>query len=180
MITWGKFQEPALREIPPLMVLSEETGASVTFRFRAARWAAATLVLGGLLLGLAARLWLRGSGPGAGVAVLAGFGLLLLYSTVYSWTASQWLKADAGTRSITFHKRNLYGLVDWEKPAGEFQAIRVFRGMRSSNWTIMLVGQDGYELFLGENVLGALTRDRALALADKVASRTGIPVQAGS
>jgi hypothetical protein len=44
----------------------------------------------------------------------------------------------------------------------------------------MLVGQDGYELFLGENVLGALTRDRALALADKVASRTGIPVQAGS
>jgi hypothetical protein len=166
-----------MREIPPTMVLSEETGASVIFRFRSGRWAAATLVLGGLLLAVATRGWLHGSGPRALLAVLAGFGLLLLYSTVYSLTATQWLKADPATRTVTFYKDNLYGRVAWEKPACEFQAIRVFRQMKSSTWTILLVDQEGYELSLGENVFGAWSRKRALALADKVSSRTGIAVQ---
>ena len=110
------------------------------------------------------------------LAVLGLFGLLLLYSTLYSLTAVQWLRVDGIRHTVRFHKRNLCGLTDWERPPAAFRELQVLRYRRQSNWNVVLVDQDGRELFLGEHVFGAFSRERALALADKVASRTGIRV----
>jgi len=160
------------------MVLAEETATSVTFRFRNRPWALVTGPLGAAVLALAARLWAAGASPRPAVAVLAGFGLLLLYSTLYSLTATQWLRVDGLRHTVQFHKQNFYGLLAWEKAAAEFRELQVIRYRQQTNWNIVLVDQDGERLFLGENVLGALSRARALALAEKVGSRTGIRIEA--
>jgi hypothetical protein len=165
-------------EAVPLMVLAEETEDRVTFRFRGDRWAAATLVPGLLLAGIAVRLLLGGHRPGPLSWILGGLGLLLLWSTLYSFTATQWLQAVQSRRSVVFRKRNLYGLVAWERRADAFQGLRVGRSLRSLNWHIELVCADGTVLPLGENAFGAPDEARALALADRVARRTGIPIQA--
>ena len=166
-----------MRENPPIMVLSEETGDSVTFRFRGRRWAVATLIPGSALVVLVGRLHFS---PGTSNPLLLGvvgmFGVLLLYSSVYSWTATQWLIAGGSRRSVRFHKKNVYGLVEWEKPGSDFAAIRVWKYSRAQNWSVTLVDQDGYGLHLGENAFGAFGHERACALARKVSSRTGIPL----
>ncbi len=167
-----------MRENPPIMVLSEETPEDVTFRFKGNRWAAATFIPGVALLWLVRHLHLLGRSQPWMLAVVGLFGLLLVYSSVYSATADQWLTASGRRKTIRFHKKNLYGLVEWEKVPGEFQSLRVGRHLRSSNWQIALVDRDGFELYLGENAFGAFTLERALHLADKVSQRTGIPLEA--
>ena len=44
------------------------------------------------------------------------------------------------------------------------------------NWTIMLVGNDGMQLFLGENEFGSFNRERALGLAERAGRLVGIIV----
>ena len=164
-----------MQENPPLMELAEETPASVTFRFRGKRWALGTLLLGLALLGVVLKQ--AGHAPPLGLAVLGGFGVLLLYSSLYSYHSVQWLTVDAQNRTIRFHKKNFYGLLAWEKPAFAFQGIQVLRAGKASNWSIVLVADDGYRLQLGESFVGAWTRAKALELAHKVSSRSGLPVE---
>ena len=167
-----------MRENPPIMVLAEETPEEVTFRFRGRRWAVATLIPGVALLWLVRHLHLLGRSQTWMLVVLGMFGLLLVYSSLYSATADQWLTVSGPRKTIRFHKKNLYGLVAWEKGPGEFQSVKVQKHMKSSTWQITLVCSDGFELQLGESALGAFTRERALHLASKVSQRTGIPLEA--
>lgn len=170
-------QEIALRENPPIMVLSGETPDSVTFRFRGNRWALATLIPGLVLLWLTTKLHFIGHSPTWALAVIGVFGMFLVYSSVYSSTATQWLVASSGTRTIKFYKKNLYGLVQWERSQRDFQGIRVGRHLKSSNWQIALVCSDGLELQLGENAFGAFSYESAFDLATKISCRTGIMIQ---
>lgn len=162
------------------MVLSEETPELLTFRFKGKAWATATLAGGLALLGLTAGLHARGTTPTLPLAILGTFGALLLYSTLYSLTARQWLTLSKIRRTIRFHKQNLYGRVDWERPAGAFRCIRVGRHLKASNWRITLVCQDGLELDLGESFLGASTQARALDLAGRISGPTGIAVESST
>lgn len=166
-----------MRENPPIMVLSEESPEGVTFRFKGNRWAMGTLVPGIALLWLAVRLHLAGQGPAWHGAVVGTFGLLLVYSSLYSVTADQWLAVSSTRQTITFHKKNLYGLVHWERPAQAFRGLRIGRRAKASNWHIVLVCDDGLELDLGENALGAFTYERALNLARKVSDRLGLRIE---
>lgn len=166
-----------MRENPPIMVLSEETPESVTFRFKGTRWAVATFIPGVVLLGLVTRLYLSAHSPSRLLVIVGMFGALLVYSSLYSLTADQWLVASGSRKTLKFHKKNLYGLVEWERPPQDFQGITVGRHLRSSNWQITLVCRDGLELYLGEHALGAFTLERALNLARKVSDRTGIMVK---
>ncbi len=159
------------------MVISEETPESVTFRFKGNRWAVATLLPGVALLWLVRNLYLSNHSAHWLLAVVGLFGLLLVYSSIYSATADQWLTASSHPKVIQFHKKNLYGLVEWRRPSEAFQAIKVGRYGRSSNWQIALVCRDGLELYLGENAFGAFTHERAMNIAMKVSSRTGIMVE---
>ena len=163
-----------MRENPPLMVLAEETPDTLTFRFNGKAWALTTLVLGVALLALVAKLFASSNLPHWVLAIVGVFGLLLLYSSVYSATADQWLTVSAARKTIRFHKKNLYGLIEWERLPQDFRSIQVGRYIRSSNWQIALVCNDGFELYLGENAFGALSYERAMNLAMKVTSRTGI------
>lgn len=167
-----------MQETPLIMVLVEETPDRATFRFEGTRWAVATLVPGLVLVAVAGKLLLTGKSL-PWVLILTGvFGLALIYSSVYSATASQWLVADRGRRTVTYHRRNLYGQVHWERPAQEFQGL--FMGhhrVRDINWQIILRCQDGEDLYLGESIFGAMSLDRALAVAAMIGDRTGIPVQ---
>ncbi len=164
------------------MVLVEESELRQVFRFRNKRWGVATLVAGLVLI--ASLGWLQATHKAGFLqsAIFYGFGVLLLYSSLYSLRADQWLIVDGNRRSIHFHKSNLYGLVDWERPGLDFKEIRVFRAAtsrgtgRAKNWTIMLASGDGVNLFLGENEFGAFSRERALQLAGKVGQLAGITV----
>ena len=165
-----------MKEHSPIMVLSEETPESVTFRFNGNRWAMATLILGVILLGLVSKLYLSDFSPDWILFTAGFFGLLLVYSSIYSATADQWLTVSGNRKTVKFYKNNLHGLVEWEKSSREFRGIQVGRHLRSSNWQIALVCSDGVELYIGENVFGALTLEQATNLAMKVSNRTGIKV----
>jgi hypothetical protein len=158
------------------MVLVEETAGELTFRFKGQAWAAATVVPGLALLGVVGWLFRSGYAQRYLLVILGLFGMALLYSSFYSLTASQWLRAGGERRSLRFHKKNLYGLVDWERPAAEFHCVRVGRSLRSSSWHITLIPLEGAELELGENAFGSYTLEGALALATKLSLRTGVPV----
>lgn len=166
-----------MRENPPIMVLAEETAEEVTFRFRGRRWAVATLIPGVALLGLVRHLYLLGRSQTWMLVVVGVFGVLLVFSTLYSLTADQWLTVSGPRKTVRFHKKNLYGLVAWEKGPGEFQSVKVQKHMKSSTWQVALVCSDGFELQLGESVFGAFTLERAIQLAAKVSQRTGIPLE---
>ena len=158
------------------MVLDEDGEDHQVYRFHGERWALFTLAIGIALVGGMVLAWSRGQTW----VVQAGLGLfaaLMFGSTLYSLHADQWLKVDGATRSIAFHKENLYGLVDWRRGGGEFLGVRVCRASaRAMNWRIQLVDRQGYTLQIGENALGSLSRERAVAIARKVGRLVGIPV----
>lgn len=158
------------------MVLSEETEDLVAFQFKGNRWALATFIPGVILLGIAVRLYFTENPQNVLLAIVGIFGLMLIYSSVYSLTSVQWLTADSKTKAVKFYKKNIYGLVEWEKQGDDFKEIAVWRNSGSTNWAISLVCNDGYELYIGENVFGALSYEKALAIANKVSSRTGIRI----
>jgi hypothetical protein len=170
----------SIRENPPIMVLEEETPDTMTFRFRGRRWAVATLVPGLLLVGTAAKLHLAGNRQTALLAVLGIFGLLLVYSTVYSLTADQWLAVDGRRRTVRFRKKNLYGLVEWERKGSELLEVRVWKPLRSQSWHITIHDRDDFGLEVGENVFGALSKEKAVDLANRIAARTDLPVNVPS
>lgn len=168
-----------IEEIPPIMVLEEESPDRLLFRFRGGRWGAATLA-GGLAL-ITASGWFRFSKdlPFLQLAVFVFFGLLLLYSSLFSFTANQFLIVDGKSGSINFHKKNLYGRVDWKRSGDRFKEIRIFRPMAANhrpgkNWAIMLVCHDETNLFLGEHELGSRSRGSAFTLAENIGRLAGI------
>jgi len=163
--------------IPPLMVLAESPPERLLFRFRGRLWGWVTLLVGAPLV--AGSVWfLFARDPSIPSLALTGsFGLLLLYSSLYSLTADQFLIVDGATHSVRFHKKNLFGSVGWERGGDQFKEIKVFRATPTAkNWTIMLVGVDGRELFIGENEFGSLHHENAVELAGQVGRLAGIRV----
>jgi len=169
-----------ISENHPIMTLIEETLARLTFQFKGRAWAAATIFPGFILLAVAIYLAARGNPNTVILAIVGLLGTVLIYSSLTSLTSTQWLTADSSTRTIKFYKKNIYGLVAWEKSAGEFKAIHVGRSVRSTNWNITIITNDGDALPIGENVFGAFNFESALELANKVSRRTGIKVDAPS
>jgi hypothetical protein len=177
---------PFIEEIPPLMVLAEASASRLIFRFRNRVWGLATLAGGLTLVGTTAWFQVSHSLQSWQFAIIYLFGLVLLYSSVYSFTADQFLTVDGRDGVVHFHKSNLYGRVDWERPGNQFKEIRVSRARTiqgpgvARNWVITLIGGDGLQLFLGENEFGSMSRDGAKALADNVGRLAGIKVNEDS
>jgi len=171
-----------IEEIPPIMVLEENAGLRIVFRFRNRLWGTITLAAGLAIIGAFGWYQLRYNNWSWQVGLFSLFGLLLLYGSLYSFTADQFLVVNGVGRSIRFHKKNLYGRVDWERRGDQFKEIHVFRAKasrgRAKNWSILLVGGDGTELFLGENEFGSFSREGAIELAGNVSRLTGIQVHA--
>ena len=166
-----------VRESAPIMELVDETPVRLTFRLQSRRWALATLIPGLVLAGLSVAGRLDVPAAPAQVLALAGAsGAVLLYSSVYRWTAVQWLVADGGRRVIRYHQHNFHGLVDWEKPGSDFEAIRVWRRRWATHWAITLRDRAGNGLQLGKNTFGAFSHEDAIILAGKVSARTGVPI----
>jgi hypothetical protein len=163
----------------PLMVLAEDSADRVVYRFRGKRWGVFTLILGITLVGVGFTTIVH-RGDVRVVSLALVFGVLMLLSTLYSFTAEQWLQVDGSQRAIRFHKKNLYGRADWERPGSDFAEIRVFRpsarGGPAANWSILLVDRNGAQLSLGENEFGSFHRERALELAGKLGRLAGIAV----
>ena len=166
-----------ITEVTPIMELSNETDTHMQFRFRGRRWALGTFFPGLALCLIPAYLYLQGNEAVPVLAALGLLGVVLLFSSLYSLTSSQWLIVDGNTRTVIFHKDNLYGQTDWERPAGEFVAIRIGKRPPASNWHITLLCEDGTLLNVGENIFGAETHPIALRLADKFGDLTGISVE---
>ena len=170
----------AVREIPPIMVLEEDGEERQTYRFHGTRWALFTLAIGIALSSGLTIAWTHGQ-PWYVESLLGLFAALMFYSTLYSLHADQWLEVDGRSRAIAFHKANFYGLTDWRRDGSAFRAVRVFRASgRAATWSILLVGDDGLGLHVGENALGSLRRERALEIANKIGRLAGIPVIEGS
>ena len=172
-----------VKEIPPLMVLAEETGNRQIFRFRGKHWALITFMIGIFVLSGATYIQVIGKRELLLLSCLYVFGLLLIYSSLYSLTADQWLQVEGRKKTVKYHKKNLYGKIEWCRSGEQFKEIRVFRDLldrsRNMNWTIMLVANDGSEFFLGENEFGSFTRENALRIAEKAGHLSGITVVEG-
>lgn len=168
-----------VREIPPHMVLVEESDTHQLFRFNGKRWALVTLFLGLACVGIAVCVQFAQTPSPWLQLMLAGFGVLLLFSSVYSFLADQWLLVDGVRHTLKFHKKNLYGSVEWERPGSSFKGLRVFRGYEHKSWTILLRCHDGLELSIGDSEFGCLDREGALALARKAGGLAGIAVIEG-
>jgi nicotinamide riboside transporter PnuC len=167
-----------IREYPPIMVLTEETPDYLTFRFKSQGWAVATLIPGIILVAVVLYLYAIGNPSTLLLAVVGLFGFLLIFSSIYSLSSDQWLTADGRTKTIKFHKQNIYGLTNWERSANEFEEIRVWKSRKAINWATTIVCKDGLLLQIGENVFGAMNYEKALDLANKVSNRSDIKVDA--
>ncbi len=162
----------------PMMALAEESERRQVYAYQARLWMLATLVPGVACLGLA--FWLQTAFEEAELLVtlpLFVFGLLMLYSTWYSLTADQWLMFDGEHKLVRFHKRNMYGRIDWELPAEEFTCIRVICQKDTKHWVLQLIGTPKQRLLFGDSAFAKMSRSRAITLAEKAGELTGIRVQ---
>ena len=128
-----------IKEIPPIMVLAEKSADRLVFRFRNRLWG--MLTVGGGLALIAASAWFEFSHNlrFLQLAIFYFFGLLLLYSSLYSFTADQFLIVDGRDGSVHFHKRNLYGRVDWERHGDQFKG---HQGVQAQNRARAGAGQE--------------------------------------
>ena len=166
-----------MRAVSPFMILTEETLDSLTFRFNGDRWAVLTLIPGVVLMIVVCALYLQGQSPNWLLLVVGMFGLVLLYSTIISVTGEQWLTVNGSRRTIRFYKKTLYGLVDWERSAPEFECVKVSKNLRSKGWRVSLICNDGDQLFIGEHELGEPDIESAINIATRVSNKTGIIVR---
>jgi len=165
----------AIKHIPPQMVLTEQSEQRLLFRFQAMRWAWFTLVLAIGLGGGATLALIQGSLLLCGILTL--FSLLMLYSTVFSWNASQFLEIDFAAGSAHYVERNHYRKIDRVIAFSEFSGISIFRPTSEQstiNWITRLETQDGEAFVIGHSEFGSLEYEAAKALAGRIAQGVGI------
>ena len=161
----------------PMMALAEENDERQVYAYQAGVWFLATLVPGIAALGSA--IWLHLAFAEIELLVtlpLFVVSLLLLYSTWYSLTADQWLMFDGEHRLVRFHKKNMYGRIDWEFPGSEVNCIRVFTQDGENNWALQLKVDPYPNLLFGDSAFAKMSHDRAMELAKKAGQLTGIEV----
>ena len=162
----------------PIMALAEDGDERQVYAYQAKIWMWATLVPGVALLGLA--VWLHLDFDDADLFVtlpLFVFGLLMLYSSCYSLTADQWLMFDGEHKLVRFHKRNMYGRIDWELTAEDFTCLRVISQKDTKHWVMQLSGTPKQRLLFGDSAFAKMSRTRAITLAEKAGALTGIRVE---
>lgn len=162
----------------PMMALAEEGEDRQVYAYQARTWMLATLLPGVAFLGLA--IWLHAAFAEVELLItlpLFVVGALLLYSTLYSLTADQWLMFDGAHNLVRFHKKNLYGRIDWELPASDFNCIRVISQKDENHWVLELDGPPDQRLVFGESAFIKMSHERATILAEKAGQLTGIRVE---
>jgi hypothetical protein len=167
-----------VKEEIPMMALAEDNDERQVYAYQARIWMLATLVPGVALLGLA--IWLHTAFADVELLItlpLIVFGLLMLYSTWYSLTADQWLMFDGEHKLIRFHKRNIYGRIDWELPTTDFTSIELLTLQDAQHWVLKLNGTPIQLLLFGDSAFAKMSHTRALNLAEKAGRLTGIRVE---
>jgi hypothetical protein len=162
----------------PMMALAEDSDERQVYAYQAGVWFLATLVPGVAALGGA--IWLHLAFEDIELFItlpLFVVSFLMLYSTWYSLTADQWLMFDGVHRLVRFHKKNLYGRIDWELPGSEIICIRVFAQDGENNWALQLKVDQQPNLLFGDSAFAKMSHDRALALAEKAGQLVGVRVE---
>ena len=158
------------------MVLKEESDRRLLFRFQSLRWAVITLIIS-LCLEVGAYYAFSRSGLALGIIIVA-LALLFLYSSVYSWTAYQFLEIDLQAQNAHYVERNLYRRINKTIPFSDFQEIRIFRplvsGRTAKNWVTALETNSGGSFVIGRSEFGALTYQSAKELAERLAKMMDI------
>lgn len=166
-----------VKEDIPMMALAEDGDERQVYAYQANRWLLLTMIPGFALFFGA--VWMHYAFEDIEIIItlpLFIVGALFLYSSLYSLTADQWLMFDGVHRLVRFHKKNIYGRIDWEFPGSDIKCIRVFARDGENNWALQLkVGQYPNLLF-GDSAFTKMSRDRAVALAEKAGQLTGIEV----
>ena len=78
---------------------------------------------------------------------------------------------------VRFHKKNIYGRIDWELPGGDIRRIEVFAEDGRRNWILKLEVAQHQNLLFGDNAFAKMSQTRALTLAEKAGKLTGIKVE---
>lgn len=162
----------------PMMALAEDGDERQVYAYQAGTWLLATLVPGVAALGAA--IWLHFAFEEMEVLItlpLFVVGILMLYSTLYSLTADQWLMFDGVHRLVRFHKKNIYGRIDWELPVSEEMCIQVFALQGTSHWVLRLEVPQYQSLMFGDSAFAKMSQSRAITLAEKAGRLTGIRVE---
>ena len=167
-----------VEEESPMMALAENSDKRQVYAYQAGIWFLATLIPGVASLGAA--IWLHLAFEEIELLItlpLFVVGVMMLYSTWYSFTADQWLMFDGEHRLIRFHKKNMYGRIDWELPGSDIVCIRVFAQDGENNWALQLKVAQQQNLLFGDSAFAKMSRDRAIALAEQAGQLTGIKVE---
>lgn len=167
-----------IEEDIPMMALAEESAERQVYAYQANRWLLMTLIPGVALF--AGAVWMHLSFEEIELLItlpLFLVGLLFLYSSLYSLTADQWLMFDGVHKVVRFHKKNIYGRIDWELPGSEVQCIRVFAKDGKESWALQLKVGSYQDLLFGDSAFTKMSQERAIELAEKAGELSGIRIE---
>ncbi len=169
---------PLVEEDIPMMALAEDSAQRQVYAYQASRWLLLTIIPGVALFGGA--VWMHFAFEDIEILItlpLFVVGSLFIYSSLYSLTADQWLMFDGVHRLIRFHKKNIYGRIDWELSGSDIKCLQVFARDGENNWALQLTLDQYPNLLFGDSAFAKMSRDRAIALAEKAGQLTGVQVE---
>ena len=166
-----------VKEDIPMMALVEDSAERQVYVYQANRWLLLTVLPGIALFGGA--VWMHFVFEDIELLItlpLFMVGALFLYSSLYSLTADQWLMFDGVHQLVRFHKKNIYGRIDWEFPGREIKCIRVMAQEGKNSWVLQLKVNQQQDLLFSDSAFAKMSRGRAMELAEKAGQLSGIRV----
>ena len=112
------------------------------------------------------------------LTILGLFTFLFLYSSIYSFKLLRSLEINNKEQIVQYKETSLYKNIKWRKDFRDFKSIKTFQplttatspGVRKAiNWSIQLITNDNEVFDLGYNQFGALKRDKAEELVNRIA-----------
>ena len=167
-----------VQEDIPMMELVEDSDERQVYAYQANRWLLLTVLPGFVLFGGA--VWMHFVFEDIELLItlpLFMVGALFLYSSLYSLTADQWLMFDGVHQLVRFHKKNIYGRIDWELPGREITCIRVMAHEGVTNWVLQLKVDQHQDLLFSDSAFAKMSRSRAIDLAEKAGQLSGIRIE---
>lgn len=167
-----------VKEHLPIMVLTHESPDILVFQFKSNLWGYITLAIS-MSLGIATYFaFLREDANWIILAILGLFTSLFLYSSIYSFKLLRSLEINKIKQIVQYKESSLYKNIQWRKGFQKFKSIKTFQplttatspgGRRAINWSIQLIANDNEVFDIGYNQFGAMTREKAEELINRLA-----------
>jgi len=167
-----------VKENLPIMVLTHDAPHNLRFEFKSILWGCISLLIG-VSLGVATYFAVfREDAHWIVLLILGLLTLLFLYASIYSFTLRRSLEIDDTERVVTYQEASLFKNITWQKKFQSFKLIKAFRpqttatssgGRPAVNWSIQLISKEEEVFEIGYSQFGAMTRNKAEELVNRIA-----------